>query len=73
MGISPLPIFTTEKCYTPYYSPFDPCPPIQLKCYSTPPSLYIEFQPPNLEQSSLSEALSTGTLWPAFDSNNGTN
>ncbi|SDM91390.1 spore coat protein JA [Fictibacillus solisalsi] len=54
------------KSYTPYHSPFDPCPPIGRKYYRTPPQLYMTFQPPNLPQFSPREALQKGTLWPAF-------
>ncbi|EIT85532.1 cotJA protein [Fictibacillus macauensis ZFHKF-1] len=54
------------KEYTPYHSPNDPCPPIGKKYYSTPPQLYIPFQPANLPQYSPKEALAKGTLWPAF-------
>jgi spore coat protein JA len=54
------------KVYYPYVSPFDPCPPITKKVYSTPPNLYMGFQPANLEQFSPQEALRTGTLWKAF-------
>ncbi|TCZ76144.1 spore coat associated protein CotJA [Paenibacillus albiflavus] len=58
---------TNTKCYCPYISPFDPCPPILTKCFSTPPHLYMTFQPPNLPQFSPYEALKFGTLWkPLF-------
>ncbi|PWU68621.1 MULTISPECIES: spore coat associated protein CotJA [Gracilibacillus] len=57
--------FTLVKCYTPYISPLDPCKPILKKCYSTPPNLYLNFQPTNLEQyPTAREALFRGTLWP---------
>jgi spore coat protein JA len=55
----------TRKWY-PYASPFDPCPPIPVKTYSTPPNLFLGFQPPNLQQFSPKEALCAGTLWPIF-------
>lgn len=55
-----------HKYYYPYISPYDPCPPIKVKGYETPPQLYIGFQPPNLKQFSPKEALTYGTLWPAF-------
>jgi spore coat protein JA len=58
--------FTKIKCYEPYHSPFDPCPPIGKKYYRTPPNLYLGFQPPNLQQFSPLEALKTGTLWQFF-------
>ncbi|ENH97361.1 CotJA protein [Gracilibacillus halophilus YIM-C55.5] len=56
---------TSYKCYHPYISPFDPCKPIQTKCYSTPPNLYMTFQPTNLRQYDTPyQALCHGTLWP---------
>ncbi|MBT2755343.1 spore coat associated protein CotJA [Mesobacillus foraminis] len=58
--------FTRTKTYRPYHSPFDPCRPIGIKYYSTPPQLYIGFQPPNMNQFPPREALYKGTLWPAF-------
>ncbi|HEY4391498.1 MAG TPA: spore coat associated protein CotJA [Paenibacillus sp.] len=36
------------------------------KTYSTPPHLYMRFQPSNLPQFSPQEALRHGTLWPAL-------
>lgn len=54
------------KTYHPYVSPFDPCKPMLEKTYSTPPHLYIGFQPPNLPQFTPQEALRAGTLWKAF-------
>ncbi|WP_335869751.1 spore coat associated protein CotJA [Bacillus sp. 2205SS5-2] len=54
------------KSYQPYCSPFDPCTPISVKTYSTPPNLYLGFQPPNLPQYTPKEALKTGTLWKVF-------
>ncbi|MDP4083909.1 MAG: spore coat associated protein CotJA [Bacillota bacterium] len=57
---------THHKTYNPYVSPFDPCPPIQVKTYSTPPHLYMGYQPPNLQQFTPSEALRAGTIWKAF-------
>jgi spore coat protein JA len=54
------------KVYYPYISPFDPCPPQRVKAYSTPPELYMNFQPPGLPQYSPYEALRSGTLWPAL-------
>ncbi|MCR8634616.1 MULTISPECIES: spore coat associated protein CotJA [Paenibacillus] len=53
-----------EKVWYPFIGPFDPCPPIRMKTYSTPPQLYIQFQPMNLPQFSPMEALKLGTLWP---------
>jgi spore coat protein JA len=58
--------FTRMKTYEPFHSRYDPCQPIGKKYYSTPPNLYIGFQPPNLQQYSPKEALKKGTLWPAF-------
>jgi spore coat protein JA len=56
------------KTYQPYSSPFDPCPPIKFKTYSTAPNLYMGYQPPNLPQFTPEEALRAGTLWkPFFD------
>jgi spore coat protein JA len=57
---------TNQKSYVPFHSPFDPCPPIGKKYYSTPPNLYMGFQPYNLPQFPPKEALMKGTLWPAF-------
>jgi spore coat protein JA len=54
----------TRKKYRPFVSPFDPCPPLLVKTYETPPQLYLGFQPPDLPQFSPSEALRHGTLWP---------
>lgn len=57
---------TPMKKWYPYVSPFDPCPPIKVKSYSTPPNLYMGFQPPGLPQFSAFEALRAGTLWKPF-------
>ncbi|PWA12837.1 spore coat protein CotJA [Pueribacillus theae] len=57
-------MFTQRKIYRPYISPFDPCRPIKVKTYQTPPQLYVGFQPPGLPQFSPKEALFHGTLWP---------
>jgi spore coat protein JA len=57
---------TLRKVWYPYASPFDPCPPIKAKTFSTPPNLYLGFQPPNLEQFTPMQALRTGTLWKVF-------
>ncbi|MBU8879127.1 spore coat associated protein CotJA [Bacillus sp. FJAT-29790] len=59
-------MYTHKKAYYPYVSPYDPCPPIKVKHYSTPPHLYMGFQPPNLPQFSPMDALRAGTLWKAF-------
>lgn len=59
-------MFTLYKSYCPIASPFDPCKPILEKTYSTPPNLYIGFQPPNLPQFTPFEALRAGTLWKPF-------
>ncbi|MBS4173306.1 spore coat associated protein CotJA [Bacillus sp. FJAT-49736] len=59
---------TNYKSYKPFVSPYDPCEPILEKTYSTPPHLYLGFQPPNLPQFSPLEALKKGTLWqPLYD------
>lgn len=57
---------TNYKYWYPYISPFDPCPPLRVKRYNTPPNLYLGFQPPNMPQFSPREALFRGTLWPAL-------
>ena len=58
-------MFTQYKYWRPYISPNDPCPPIEIKSYSTPPQLYIGFQPSGLPQfPTAREALMHGTLWP---------
>ncbi|MBM7661212.1 spore coat protein JA [Bacillus mesophilus] len=59
-------MYTLRKNYYPYASPFDPCPPIPVKSYPTPPNLYLGFQPYGLPQFSPKEALCSGTLWPVF-------
>lgn len=56
---------TQFKYWTPFVSPRDPCPPIKVKSYSTPPHLYLSFQPRGLPQfQTPEEALKHGTLWP---------
>ena len=50
----------------PFIGPFDPCPPIRVKVFNTPPNLYLGFQPAQLPQFSLSDALKLGTLWPCL-------
>ena len=57
---------TPFKTYQPYHSPFDPCPAVGEKVYSTPPHLYVGFQPAGLEQFGYRDALKRGTLWKAF-------
>lgn len=60
-------MFTQRKYYYPYISPFDPCEPMKVKSYETPPEIYINFQPPALPQyETAKEALYRGTLWPAL-------
>ncbi|GIP39273.1 hypothetical protein J31TS4_25530 [Paenibacillus sp. J31TS4] len=54
------------RVYCPFIGPFDPCPPIREKVYSTPPNLFLGFQPPGLPQFNAHEALKLGTLWPAL-------
>ena len=43
--------------YKPYVSPLDPCPPIKVKKFVLPPPIFMNFQPPGLEQFSPREAL----------------
>ncbi len=58
---------TFRKTYKPFIGPFDPCPPMKVKSYETPPQLYMGFQPYNLPQfPNLQTALKHGTLWPAL-------
>lgn len=58
-------MFTQFKYWEPYISPYDPCPPIRIKSFSTPPNLYMTFQPTGLAQfQTAKEALQHGTLWP---------
>ncbi|HET7657900.1 MAG TPA: spore coat associated protein CotJA [Bacillales bacterium] len=56
----------TRKSYQPYVSPLDPCRPLRVKTYETPPELYLGFQPYDLQQYSPQTALHRGTLWPAL-------
>lgn len=58
--------FQAVRSYIPPRSPFDPCPPIGRKFYSTPPHLFLGVQPPDLPQFSPAEALRKGTLWKVF-------
>ncbi|ANY66196.1 hypothetical protein BBD42_06760 [Paenibacillus sp. BIHB 4019] len=50
----------------PFVGPHDPCEPMIVRTYVVPPNQYIPFQPMNLPQFSLEEALRLGTLWPAL-------
>ncbi|MBO7745297.1 spore coat associated protein CotJA [Paenibacillus sp. MWE-103] len=50
----------------PFVGPCDPCPPKYVKTYYVPPNQYIPYQPMNLPQFPLPEALRRGTLWPAL-------
>jgi spore coat protein JA len=59
-------MYTTRKTYEVFVSPFDPCPPLRVKTYETPPQLYLGYQPYGLPQFKPSEALKHGTLWPAL-------
>ncbi|MBD8026932.1 spore coat associated protein CotJA [Ureibacillus sp. Re31] len=53
------------KYWKPFVGPFDPCKPIRVKSYATPPQLYITFQPVGLQQfETPHQALMHGTLWP---------
>ncbi len=63
---SPLQMASQMKTYSPFVGPFDPCPPMKIRVYSTPPQLYLGVQPPGQPQYSLPEALLQGTLWPAL-------
>ncbi|MBM7648018.1 spore coat protein JA [Bacillus ectoiniformans] len=54
------------RTYRPFISPTDPCPPIKIKRYSTPPNLFLGFQPPGMEQFPPMAALKKGTLWKYF-------
>ncbi|MNI44158.1 Spore coat associated protein JA (CotJA) [compost metagenome] len=55
-----------ERVFFPFRGPFDPCPPVPYKTFVVPPNQFINFQPPNLPQFALPEALRAGTLWPAL-------
>ncbi|KGR76675.1 spore coat associated protein CotJA [Ureibacillus sinduriensis] len=57
-------MFSQYKYWKPFVGPFDPCKPIRVKSYNTPPQLYMNFQPPGLQQFTPHEALMSGTLWP---------
>lgn len=57
---------STRKSYAPFVGPFDPCPPLPVRTYETPPQLYLGFQPYGLPQFTPKEALKHGTLWPAL-------
>lgn len=58
-------MFSQYKYWRPYISPNDPCKPIEIKSFATPPQLYIGFQPSGLPQfQTPKEALKHGTLWP---------
>ena len=57
-------MYSQVRVYYPYVSPFDPCPPIQVKTYQVPPQLFIGFQPEDQPQFTPEEALRAGTLWP---------
>lgn len=59
-------MYTNFKAWKPYASPQDPCCPMPVKTYSTPPHLYMQFQPPNLPQFDPHTALMKGTLWPSL-------
>ncbi|MEK5232588.1 spore coat associated protein CotJA [Lysinibacillus sp. FSL K6-0232] len=62
-------MFTQYKSWRPYNSPFDPCKPIRVKYFATPPQLYMGFQPYGLPQfETPKEALRAGTLWPQLSS-----
>ncbi|GGJ09632.1 protein CotJA [Alicyclobacillus cellulosilyticus] len=52
------------RTYTPWRSPFDPCPPREQRAYIVPPNQFIQTQPRGLRQFAPREALRRGTLWP---------
>lgn len=60
---TPNPFQHQYRVWYPYHSPDDPCP-AQFKDYVVPPNQFLGFQPPNLPQFSMREALCRGTLWP---------
>jgi spore coat protein JA len=63
----PTPVGRSQvRLYHPFVGNFDPCPPMTIKTYQTPPNLYLGFQPPDCPQFSPSEALFNGTLWPVL-------
>lgn len=55
-----------RRYYHPFIGPFDPCPPMRIKSYETPPQLFMGFQPYGLPQFNPQQALMHGTLWPAL-------
>lgn len=63
---SPLQMPSQMKSWQPFAGLFDPCPPMKVKYYSTPPQLYLGVQPPGLPQFGPYEALQRGTLWAAL-------
>lgn len=54
------------RYWYPYVGIYDPCPPMKVKTFIVPPNLFIRFQPPQLPQFPVREALYRGTLWPIF-------
>lgn len=52
------------RVYTPYRSPYDPCPPQDVKAYIVPPNQYVIVQPKGMRQFPPRDALRHGTLWP---------
>jgi spore coat protein JA len=54
------------RTYEPLVGPFDPCPPMRVKTYPVPPQLYLGYQPYQLPQFPLPQALRAGTLWPVL-------
>lgn len=59
-------MFTFRKTYEPFIGLYDPCPPLRIRTYETPPQLFLGFQPYGLPQFSPKDALRYGTLWPAL-------
>ena len=52
------------KVYHPVAGRFDPFKPITEKTFVVPPQLFSAYQPADLPQYELKEALFKGTLWP---------
>ena len=52
--------------WRPFVGQCDPCPPMWVKRYIVTPNQFIPYQPMNLPQFPLDEALYRATLWPAL-------
>jgi spore coat protein JA len=59
-------MFDQTRTYLPLVGAYDPCRPMLVKTYVTPPQLYVGYQPFCLPQFTPAEALRAGTLWPIF-------